>query len=157
MLWVVLPPLTVLPARGVGVPPVRKRGAMRSPRHDAGGGPPGQPGGDEAPGPPRPAAPPRAPGPKSGPERPARGAGRPDVAAKPALPGAAQAGGPTADHPQGDVNAMISMLETQMAQRPDNAEGWRMLGWSYLQTGRNADAAMAYGKAVSLDPNNAEY
>ena len=32
-----------------------------------------------------------------------------------------------------------------------------MLGWSYLQTGRNADAAVAYGKAVELDPTNNEY
>jgi cytochrome c-type biogenesis protein CcmH len=57
----------------------------------------------------------------------------------------------------GDVAAMISMLETQMKQHPDNAEGWRMLGWSYLQTGRNADAANAYGRAAALDPKNAEY
>jgi cytochrome c-type biogenesis protein CcmH len=52
---------------------------------------------------------------------------------------------------------MIAQLEAQMQQRPDNAEGWRMLGWSYMQTGRNAEAATAYGKAVALDPNNAEY
>jgi cytochrome c-type biogenesis protein CcmH len=32
-----------------------------------------------------------------------------------------------------------------------------MLGWSYLQVGRNADAAQAYGRAVALDPHNAEY
>lgn len=32
-----------------------------------------------------------------------------------------------------------------------------MLGWSYLQTGRNADAVSAYGKAVALDPTNNEY
>jgi cytochrome c-type biogenesis protein CcmH len=44
-----------------------------------------------------------------------------------------------------------------MQQRPDNAEGWRMLGWSYLQTGRNAEAATAYGRAVALDPTNNEY
>lgn len=82
--------------------------------------------------------------------------GRPEVAAKPALGGDVPAAA-SADHPQGDVNAMIAMLETQMAQRPDNAEGWRMLGWSYLQTGRNGEAAVAYGKAVALDPTNAEY
>jgi cytochrome c-type biogenesis protein CcmH len=52
---------------------------------------------------------------------------------------------------------MIAMLETQMKQHPDNAEGWRMLGWSYLQTGRNADAAAAYGRAAALAPKNAEY
>ncbi|MBL8773717.1 MAG: c-type cytochrome biogenesis protein CcmI [Phenylobacterium sp.] len=84
--------------------------------------------------------------------------GRPDVPAKPALPkAAASAGDLPGDHPQGDVGAMIAMLEQQMAQRPDNAEGWRMLGWSYLQTGRNAEAATAYGRAVALDPDNAEY
>ena len=80
--------------------------------------------------------------------------GRPEVKA---APGSAAVAGPSAGHPQGDTNAMIAELETQMQQRPDNAEGWRMLGWSYLQTGRNAEAAVAYGKAVALDPTNNEY
>lgn len=82
--------------------------------------------------------------------------GRPDVPSKPAAGQQAAAAMP-ADHPQGDVSSMIAMLETQMQQHPDNAEGWRMLGWSYLQTGRNAEAAQAYGKAAALDPGNAEY
>jgi len=82
--------------------------------------------------------------------------GRPDVsAAKPPAPDATAVAG--ADHPQGDVGSMISMLEARMKETPGNAEGWRMLGWSYLQTNRNADAAMAYGKAAALDPHNAEY
>jgi cytochrome c-type biogenesis protein CcmH len=81
--------------------------------------------------------------------------GRPDVAGKPAL-ASGRAGLPPG-HPQGDVGGMIALLETQMRQHPDNAEGWRMLGWSYLQTGRNAEAAQAYGKAAALDPTNAEY
>jgi cytochrome c-type biogenesis protein CcmH len=80
--------------------------------------------------------------------------GRPDVSAKPAAAPAAIAG---ADHPQGDVGSMISMLEARMKEAPGNAEGWRMLGWSYLQTNRNAEAAAAYGKAAALDPHNAEY
>jgi len=86
--------------------------------------------------------------------------GRPDVPGTSALKGAA---GPASmattggDHPNGEVGAMIAQLEAQMQQRPDNAEGWRMLGWSYMQTGRNAEAATAYGKAAALDPNNAEY
>ena len=80
--------------------------------------------------------------------------GRPTVKA---APGSAVVASPSAGHPQGDTNAMIAELETQMQQRPDNAEGWRMLGWSYLQTGRNAEAAVAYGKAVALDPTNNEY
>lgn len=80
--------------------------------------------------------------------------GKPDVKA---APGAAVPATPTEGHPQGDTEVMIAQLEAQMKQRPDNAEGWRMLGWSYLQTGRNADAAIAYGKAVALDPTNNEY
>lgn len=88
--------------------------------------------------------------------------GRPDVpgasALKDGMPaGPASMATTAGDHPQGEVGAMIAQLEAQMQQRPDNAEGWRMLGWSYMQTGRNAEAATAYGKAVALDPNNAEY
>ncbi len=44
-----------------------------------------------------------------------------------------------------------------MQREPGNVEGWRMLGWSYLQTGRAAEAANAYGKAAALDPESAEY
>ncbi|HEX7887524.1 MAG TPA: c-type cytochrome biogenesis protein CcmI [Phenylobacterium sp.] len=84
--------------------------------------------------------------------------GRPDVpgSSTPKV-GPASLATPQEGHPQGEVGAMIAQLETQMQQRPDNAEGWRMLGWSYMQTGRNADAALAYGKAAALDPKNAEY
>lgn len=32
-----------------------------------------------------------------------------------------------------------------------------MLGWSYMQMARYADAAVAYGKASALDPANADY
>jgi cytochrome c-type biogenesis protein CcmH len=60
-------------------------------------------------------------------------------------------------HPNGEVASMIGQLEARMKQAPNDAEGWRMLGWSYLQVGRNADAATAYGRAVALDPRNGEY
>ena len=81
--------------------------------------------------------------------------GRPDVKAANGVPATAQAGPDGSPH--GDASRVISQLETQMKQHPENAEGWRMLGWSYLQTGRNADAAEAYGKAAALDPTNADY
>lgn len=87
--------------------------------------------------------------------------GRPDVPASPALKGGAAGAASMATdapgHDQGEVGAMIAQLETQMQREPGNVEGWRMLGWSYLQTGRNAEAAAAYGKAAALDPANAEY
>lgn len=83
--------------------------------------------------------------------------GKPNLKAAPGVAAAGTGTGEAGAHPQGDTTAMIAELETQMKQHPENAEGWRMLGWSYLQTGRNAEAAIAYGKAVALDPTNNEY
>jgi cytochrome c-type biogenesis protein CcmH len=83
--------------------------------------------------------------------------GRPDLRGRPTTPQTAAAAAQADSHPQAEVAQMIAQLETQMQQHPDNPEGWRMLGWSYMQTGRNAEAAEAYGKAAALDPHNAEY
>ncbi|MDB5454375.1 MAG: C-type cytochrome biosis protein CcmI [Caulobacteraceae bacterium] len=83
--------------------------------------------------------------------------GKPNVAGKSAAPAAQAAAAAPGEHPQGDVASMIAVLEQRMKETPDNAEGWRMLGWSYLQTGRNAEAAQAYGRAATLAPKNAEY
>jgi cytochrome c-type biogenesis protein CcmH len=84
--------------------------------------------------------------------------GRPDLAA-----GAHVQEQPAQDttanvtHPGGDVSAMIAKLEAKMQAAPNDPEGWRMLGWSYLSTGRAADAATAYAHAVALAPQNADY
>jgi cytochrome c-type biogenesis protein CcmH len=56
-----------------------------------------------------------------------------------------------------DVGAMITSLEAKLKSDPDDAEGWRMLGWSFFQTQRYAEAAMAYKRAVTLKPDNADY
>ena len=52
---------------------------------------------------------------------------------------------------------MIAGLEARLQQQPGDAQGWQMLGWSYMRTQRPADAARAYGRAVALDPGNVEY
>jgi cytochrome c-type biogenesis protein CcmH len=69
------------------------------------------------------------------------------------------AAGPDAQsqHPMGEVSTMIAGLEGRLQQNPNDAQGWQMLGWSYMRTNRPADAAKAYGHAVSLDPGNTEY
>lgn len=69
------------------------------------------------------------------------------------------AAGPDAQgqHPMGDVATMVAGLEARLQQNPNDAQGWQMLGWSYMRTNRPADAAKAYGRAVALDPGNAEY
>jgi cytochrome c-type biogenesis protein CcmH len=63
----------------------------------------------------------------------------------------------TPQHPMGQVSTMIAGLESRLQQNPNDAAGWQMLAWSYMRTGRPADAARAYGRAVALDPGNAEY
>jgi cytochrome c-type biogenesis protein CcmH len=56
-----------------------------------------------------------------------------------------------------EVAGLIGALEAKMAKNPQDPEGWRMLGWSYFQTERFADAATAYGKAVALKPDGEGY
>lgn len=57
---------------------------------------------------------------------------------------------------QPSVDDVIARLETKLAEKPDDAEGWRMLGWSYFQTERFAEAATALKQATKLDPEHAE-
>jgi cytochrome c-type biogenesis protein CcmH len=86
--------------------------------------------------------------------------GRPDLAgalpsapaAGPSEPAAAQA--PVAP---GDVAQLVSGLEAKMQSTPNDPEGWRMLGWSYFQTGRYADAVKAYGRAIALKSDGPGY
>ena len=54
-----------------------------------------------------------------------------------------------------DVNTMIERLEARLAIAPDDIQGWRMLGWSYLQMERYEEAATVFGKALELDPSSA--
>ena len=54
------------------------------------------------------------------------------------------------------VEEMTRRLAARLSQHPDDIEGWRTLGWSYLNVGRFSEAAGAYAKAIKLDPGNAE-
>jgi cytochrome c-type biogenesis protein CcmH len=64
--------------------------------------------------------------------------------------GEPQAGLPT-------VEEMTRRLADRLARAPGDVEGWRTLGWSYLNIGRFDAAAAAYGKAIALDPGNMEF
>jgi cytochrome c-type biogenesis protein CcmH len=89
--------------------------------------------------------------------------GHPELTSKPAAQTASAA--PSADpqstdpksHPMGEVSSMIAGLEAKLQQTPGDANGWQMLGWSYMRTQRPADAAKAYAHAAAIDPNNVEY
>jgi cytochrome c-type biogenesis protein CcmH len=54
------------------------------------------------------------------------------------------------------VDDVIARLEARLKAKPDDAEGWRMLGWSYFQTQRYAEAATALKEATKLDATHAE-
>lgn len=54
------------------------------------------------------------------------------------------------------VDDVITRLEARLKAKPDDAEGWRMLGWSYFQTERYAEAATALKEATKLDDTHAE-
>jgi cytochrome c-type biogenesis protein CcmH len=54
------------------------------------------------------------------------------------------------------VDDVITRLEARLKAKPEDAEGWRMLGWSYFQTERYAEAATALKKATKLDATHAE-
>jgi cytochrome c-type biogenesis protein CcmH/NrfG len=55
-----------------------------------------------------------------------------------------------------DVDTMIERLAARLETTPEDVNGWRMLGWSYLNTARYGEAAVAYARAVELDPNSTE-
>ncbi|SRR5579862_342215 len=83
--------------------------------------------------------------------------GRPELTDNNMSPAPAPQTAAAAAHPMGEVPAMVAQLEAQLRQSPDNAEGWRMLGWSYMHMNRAADAAKAYARAAALAPGNADY
>ena len=75
------------------------------------------------------------------------------VAATAQEPAQNAAGTPTAS----EVDAMIGKLAKRLEQNPNDADGWRMLGWSYFNTQRYEESAAAYGKAMAIDPANPDY
>ena len=54
------------------------------------------------------------------------------------------------------VEEMIQRLTARLIRNPKDSEGWRTLGWSYLNIGRFQEAAEAYARAIELDPDIAE-
>lgn len=52
-----------------------------------------------------------------------------------------------------DVETMIGGLKKRLEAEPGDVEGWRTLGWSYLNTGRPAEALKAYEKALAIAPD----
>jgi cytochrome c-type biogenesis protein CcmH len=52
----------------------------------------------------------------------------------------------------GSMESVTAALEARLQQEPNDLEGWRMLGRSYLVSGNAAKAAAAYERANSIAP-----
>lgn len=70
--------------------------------------------------------------------------GRPDLLAPP--PAQEQSG-------QQELEQVIATLEQKLAAKPDDAEGWRALGWSAFILGDYDKAVNAYRRAIALRPD----
>ena len=68
-------------------------------------------------------------------------------------PGPSAAAAKSAELP--DVETMIERLALRLQKKPDDAEGWRMLGWSFFNMQQPAKAVEAYARAVALEPQGA--
>lgn len=72
------------------------------------------------------------------------------VASTPAMASTAPAGS------LDDVDTMIAKLAERLKTDVTDGEGFRMLGWSYVNTNRPAEAVTAYATAVKLLPGRAD-
>jgi cytochrome c-type biogenesis protein CcmH len=54
-----------------------------------------------------------------------------------------------------DVDTMIERLALRLQKKPDDVQGWRMLGWSYFSVQQPAKAVEAYARAAALEPQSA--
>ncbi|HSA90533.1 MAG TPA: c-type cytochrome biogenesis protein CcmI [Burkholderiales bacterium] len=73
-------------------------------------------------------------------------------------------GNPGALAPQSDPHAvtvqqlevMVERLAARLRERPEDVEGWKLLGRSYSALGRFPESAEAYARAAAHDPKDAQ-
>jgi len=70
-------------------------------------------------------------------------------------PAPALAAGSNSASDLADVDTMIDRLAKRLKENPDDGEGFRMLGWSYVMTGRPQQALAPYKRAIELQPERA--
>jgi cytochrome c-type biogenesis protein CcmH len=63
---------------------------------------------------------------------------------------------PSPEITQAQIEDMVAKLAQKLKDKPDDAQGWEMLGRSYATLRRFGDSRDAYARAVALAPNNAK-
>lgn len=81
--------------------------------------------------------------------------GEPDATAPFVPPAAALAEGQGHQVTEEQIQRMVAALAERLKAEPDNPEGWLMLARSYTALGRYSDAVLAFRKASTLMPGNA--
>jgi cytochrome c-type biogenesis protein CcmH len=81
--------------------------------------------------------------------------GTPAALREAAAPTAASSPAVGEAHAAAQIEAMVARLAERMKSQPDDAEGWAMLGRSYLVLGRAADAVQSLRKRLALQPTDA--
>ncbi len=56
----------------------------------------------------------------------------------------------------GQIEAMVAQLEQRLKDKPDDAEGWSMLGRSYSALGRYPDSVAAFKRVTTMRPQDAQ-
>jgi cytochrome c-type biogenesis protein CcmH len=57
---------------------------------------------------------------------------------------------------QQEIEANVSKLQKRMEENPGDAEGWVMLGRSYMTLEKYSDASKAYARATAVKPDDAD-
>lgn len=69
---------------------------------------------------------------------------------------AAQAGHEAPGQSMASMVDLVEKLAQRLEQEPNNPDGWKMLGRSYMALNRFGDALKAYEKAYALNPNDSD-
>jgi len=83
--------------------------------------------------------------------------GTPQALSSEATAAPAEAAGPEGGHTvtSAQIDAMIEKLAARLKERPDDVDGWAMLGRSYAVLGRHEQAVPAFKQAMVLRPEDA--
>lgn len=78
------------------------------------------------------------------------------LSVEPGASGSSAASGSPHSTDAAQIEAMINGLKERLKTKPDDAEGWTILGRSYSALGRQAEALSAYRKVIELNPKDAQ-